>query len=138
MKLIDRALQDLGTKEIPGPSNNPKVMQFLTFLDPKIKEESASWCSAALNYWAKECNLPLSGSLAARSWLKVGKKTTTPTRGNDIVILWRESPQSWKGHVGIYFHHNKDEVWILGGNQSDEVNITRFPISRVLEFRTLS
>lgn len=112
-------------------------MQYLNFLDKSIKEESASWCSAALNYWAHECGLPLSGSLAARSWIKVGKATTTPTRGNCVVVLWRVDPKSWQGHVGVYFHHDKNNVWILGGNQNDEVNISVFPMSRVLTFREL-
>lgn len=137
MKLIDRAIQDLGTKEIPGLANNQKILQFLQYVDKSVKDETTSWCSAAVNYWAHDCGLPISGSLAARSWLKVGKNTTTPTRGNDIVVLWRVKPNSWQGHVGVYFHHNKTHVWILGGNQSDQVSVEAFPITQLLAFRTL-
>jgi hypothetical protein len=31
----------------------------------------------------------------------VGTKVAYPEPG-DIVVFWRESPQSWKGHVGIF------------------------------------
>lgn len=139
MTIFQRALQDLGTKEIPGPSNNPKIIKFLQSLDASIKEEETSWCSAAANYWANDLGLPRSKSLAARSWLTVGTKTDTPSiESNSIVVLWRVSPQSWQGHVGVYVHHNKESVWILGGNQGDKVSIAEFPISQLLEFRKLS
>ncbi len=137
MNLYERALKDLGTKEIPGPSNNPTILKFLQSLDPRIKEETTSWCSAALNYWANELSLPRSKSLAARSWLSVGKATTKPTKG-DVVVLWRESPDSWKGHVGIFdsFPDSK-HVRLLGANQNDSVSFANFPISRVLSYRRL-
>ncbi len=139
MTLFQRALQDLGTKEIPGPSNNPKIMKFLQTLDSSIKEETTAWCSAALNYWANDLQLPRSKSLAARSWLKIGTKTDAPsTITNSIAILWRVRPDSWQGHVGVYLHHNKESVWLLGGNQGDKVSIQEFPIAQVLEFRKLS
>lgn len=137
MTLYERALQDLGTKEIPGPSNNPKILKFLQSLDPRIKEETTSWCSAALNYWAAELNLPRSHALSARSWQTVGSPTTTPTKG-DVVVLWRESPDSWKGHVGIFDSFpDATHVRLLGANQNDSVSFANFPITRVLTYRKL-
>ena len=64
--------------------------------------------------------------------------------GFDVVILKRgkakqpgpdviEAP----GHVGLFAGREGNSVLVLGGNQSDAVNVKRFPASRVLGIRRL-
>ncbi len=52
-------------------------------------------------------------------------------------MLWRESRDSWKGHVGFYAGHDQSKVWLLGGNQGDAVNVRDFPRKRILGVRRL-
>ena len=92
--------------------------------------------AAFVNWVNKMAGLPYTGKLNARSFMKIGKKVSTPRTG-DIVILWRDNPKSWKGHVGYYIRSSKDQIWILGGNQENEVKIKAYPKSRLLEYRRL-
>lgn len=38
-----------------------------------------------------------------------------------ILCLWRDSPDSWKGHVGFCVEVRADHVLLRGGNQSDAI-----------------
>jgi hypothetical protein len=40
-----------------------------------------------------------------------------------------------QGHVGLVVAANAAHVWMIGGNQSDQVSIARFPRSDFLGFR---
>jgi peptidoglycan hydrolase-like protein with peptidoglycan-binding domain len=69
----------------------------------------------------------------------VGKPVANPKPG-DIVVFWRESPQSWKGHVGFFMGFNQDgsKVFSLGGNQGDSVSIKAYDAGKVLGFRRVA
>lgn len=137
LDLISIALDQYGLKETPGPANNPVIMQMAK--DCGFKEythDSVAWCSLFCNWIAFKGGYQRSLSLAARSWLTVGVEVQEPKQG-DIVVLWRESPQSWMGHVGFYVNTVKPYVYMLGGNQGDMVNIEGFDLKRVLAYRRL-
>jgi hypothetical protein len=55
----------------------------------------------------------------------------------DIVVFWRESIKSWKGHVGFYIREKDGWIYTLGGNQANQVKISAYPKSRVLSYRRL-
>ncbi len=52
-----------------------------------------------------------------------------------MLVFWRGSPSSWKGHVGFYWAEDETCYHVLGGNQSDRVSITRIRKSRLLAAR---
>jgi surface antigen len=53
-----------------------------------------------------------------------------------LVVFWRGSRDGWQGHVGFISGVNSDgSLQVLGGNQGNSVNITRFDRSRVLAYR---
>ncbi len=137
-KLLHKALEYYGLNELPGPAeNNPVILQFFKEIGHQwVKNDETAWCSAFINYIATKCGYESSGKLNARSWLTVGWQVETPKPG-DVVILWREARTSWKGHVGLFIRQDQDLVYILGGNQSNQVNIKPYRKSRVLEYRRL-
>ena len=51
------------------------------------------------------------------------------------MVFWRELKQSGKGHVGFYVAEDDKAYHILGGNQSDAVNVKRVPKDRFVEAR---
>lgn len=55
----------------------------------------------------------------------------------DVVVFWRGSKDSWKGHVAFYSHHDANNVYVLGGNQGNAVSIQAYPRSRLLDVRTM-
>ncbi|MGJ3234366.1 hypothetical protein [Marivirga sp.] len=69
-----------------------------------------------------------------------GDRHNNSPKPRDVVIFCRESPQSWKGHVGFFFGYSQDasRVYCLGGNQGNQVSISAFDTNTVLGFRRLS
>jgi uncharacterized protein (TIGR02594 family) len=74
------------------------------------------------------------GSALARSWLEWGQSLDVPVAGC-IVVLSRDDPNSWKGHVGFFLHADDKNVHLLGGNQLQEVREHFYPLASVLGYR---
>ena len=135
--LLKKALSQYGIKEVPGIKNNPEIMKYFHAINKDwVQGDETAWCSAFINWTCIESGKQSSGELNARSWLKVGKAVTSPTLG-DIVIYWREAPDSWKGHVGIYITEEASLIWTLGGNQDDMVCIKPYHKARLLGYRSV-
>jgi uncharacterized protein (TIGR02594 family) len=138
IKVITEGLKRIGIKEFPGKSNNsPTILSYLKQLIVWANNDEISWCSAFANDVIKTVFAldKVEGiDATARSWMNYGTATDTPSIG-DIVIFWRESPDSWKGHVGFYVRENDKYVWVLGGNQGDSVSISPYEKARVLSYR---
>ncbi len=138
MKILEKALTQYGISEITGSKDHPQILNYFNALGydgSKLHDETA-WCSAFVGWVAKECDYLYSTKLTARSWLKEGISTDHPNLG-DIVILWRESIDSWKGHVGFYIKESRNYIYLLGGNQNQRVCIKPYPKNRVLDYRIL-
>lgn len=137
--ILDIALAEFGVAEIKGQVDNPRVLQYFNdigFNGAQLKDETA-WCSAFANWVVQRAGGFISGKLNARSWQHIGKETNSPKRG-DVVVLWRESPKSWKGHVGFFIRETKNWIYVLGGNQSNRVCIKAYPKSRLLSYRDVT
>ena len=76
------------------------------------------WCAAFLNLLLSDAGSEDSGSLMARSFLKIGQPTNRPELG-DIVVLWRVAMASPWGHAGLYINEDKYSITLLGGNQDN-------------------
>ena len=138
MELIEKALGEYGTMEIPGQVDNPSIMKYFHEIGHEwVEHDELAWCSAYCNWVAKTCGYEFSGKLDARSWLGVGNIVVDFELG-DLAILWRISPNSWAGHVGFVIRRDGDSIWLLGGNQNNMVRISPYPHSRLLGYRRLN
>jgi len=137
-QIIKLATDYLGLSEIAGSSDNPIIVRMFNDIGHSwVKDDETAWCSCFMNWIAWKLKLERSNKLNARSWLTVGEETFDPIPG-DVTVLWRESANSWKGHVGIFMGFDKDmRINMLGGNQNNEVNITAKPLYRLLGYRRL-
>lgn len=137
-EILHDMLANYGLTEVDGPKSNEKILEFFREIgyDWVTDDSTTAWCSAVLNYFAKHRGYERSGKLDARSWLKVGDIILEPELG-DIVVFWRNSYDSWEGHVGIFINRNVTHVWCLGGNQNNGINISAYPRDRVLGYRRL-
>ena len=136
--MINRALSQYGVAEIAGDVDNRKIVNYFKDIGHSwVKDDETAWCSAFVNWVALKEGYERSGKLNARSWLSVGQSVEVPEIG-DIVVLWRSSKSSWMGHVGFFINQNDDYIYILGGNQNNQVNISKYPKERLLEFRRLN
>lgn len=128
----------IGTREVPGRGANPFIAWCLSTAGGQGDDE-IPWCSAFVNGIAILAGVQRSNSLAARSWLTMGKAVESINDARvlfDIVVLKRGT-QPWQGHVGFYHAHDSTTVAVLGGNQSDTVCVQRFPLGDVLAVRRL-
>jgi uncharacterized protein (TIGR02594 family) len=135
--LFHEAFKYYGLEEITGEENNPKILaMFAEIGHDWVQTEDTAWCSAFINYLCKRMDYERSGRLDARSWLRVGIELDKPELGC-IVVLWRESISSWKGHVGFYINEDDKYIYTLGGNQLGAVCVWRYPKERLLSYRKL-
>jgi len=128
------AWQELGVEEFAGPADNPRIVEYHAACDNAETGDEVPWCSSFVNWCMKEAGEPRTRSRAARSWLEWGVKITEPVFGC-VCVLWREAPDSWKGHVGFWLGDVGAGVALLSGNQSNEVTVKLFPEERVLGYR---
>ncbi len=84
------------------------------------------------------------GQAWASNWKKVGSPVPGATtklrlknsKPGDVVVISSDTSESGS-HVAFYAGHDPKtgKVYLLGGNQADEVNITNYDISRIQAVR---
>ncbi|MFW6272161.1 MAG: TIGR02594 family protein [bacterium] len=136
-KLVELALQEYGKKEIVGEEHNPDIVQYAKEAGFEwVNDDETPWCSIFMNWLAMKAKYIRSNKANARSWLNVGKKVKEPKLG-DIIVLQRGN-SNWKGHVGLFIRYKDSKsVYILGGNQTNMVNISIYNRNKILGFRRL-
>lgn len=141
--LIDVAMTQLGTKEIVGSEHENDVLKYYDEIGHAwVDDDETPWCAAFLNWVCKHALVPMVKEvrqrLRARGFETWGDEVTTgdACRG-DVVVLWRKSPSSASGHVGLLIGWSKDRrhVYLLGGNQSNQVNVTAYDADRIVAIR---
>ena len=132
-RLLLEALKVYGTAEKLGQGSNPSIMAWAraTGLARFYTDDSVPWCGLAMAYVALQAgwDLPVN-PLWAQNWLTFGNKAPKPSLG-DILVFQRKKG----GHVGIYVGEDNAAFHVLGGNQSDQVNIKRIAKNRLLGAR---
>lgn len=123
-----------GTREITGSKNNPVIMNWADDLDIWYPNDEVPWCGLfvahCMNVGAPNDPQP-SNVLGARNWGSYGRKVT-PGYGS-VLVFWRtHKTKSWNGHVGLYVGEDSTTYYVLGGNQSNKVNVARISKSRLL------
>jgi len=137
MKHLEIALKEYGQKEIVGDQHNPRIVKYSTDIgNTWVSTDEVHWCSEFVNWCLLQAGIQGTKSAVARSFLKWGDETKTPQLG-DLAVLWRPPQGSTNGHIGFYIADTQDGkgVFLLGGNQNDEVNIKAFPKEQVISFR---
>lgn len=130
----------VGVTEVPGPGNNPTIMQWAKDLDQWYPGDDTAWCGLFVAHCMKvgAPEVPQNfNRLGARAWEAYGSdlgKMNVPPLGA-VCRLWRTHPtKSWHGHVFIVTGYSSDAVRGIGGNQSDTTSELWFPKNRVLGY----
>jgi uncharacterized protein (TIGR02594 family) len=92
------------------------------------------WCSVFLNWLFSQSCTKGTASALARSWLVWGLKIDTPKPGAITVFSCPErGPDA--GHVGLWLDAHDGWTYILGGNQSGRVGVSRYLTATILGYR---
>ncbi len=133
---FEEAKHLMGTKEVLGDKNNPVIMDWAKDLDINYAGDDIPWCGLFVVHCvgATLQHEVLPGNpLGARQWEKFG--VTANPRLGAVMVFWRESLASGKGHVGFYVGEDDEAYQILGGNQSDKVCLMWLGKDRFLSAR---
>ena len=126
------ARKHLGLKEVKGTKHHPEILQM--WKDIKrggIKDDETPWCAAFVGAMLERVGIRSTRFESAKSYLTWGNQLVEPVVGC-IVVFSRDGG----GHVGFVVGRDKaGNLLVLGGNQSDEVNIRAFPRTRVTGYR---
>ena len=123
------AMNEIGQKEIPGPKKaNPRILEYHEASRAGwIKddsEEGCAWCASFVSWVMKQndYSLPLK-AYKAKSWKNFGKPIAKPIFGA-IGVKSRKGG----GHVAFVVGQSREgnHLYMLGGNQDDEVNIVNY------------
>ncbi len=134
-RLYQHALRDAGLKELPGKASAPRIKAAILaaakWLDPD--DSKTAWCGCIRGLWGLETGTGVPPEhYRAASWAKWGKAVTwAGVQEGDTVVMRRPGGN----HVGLYVKHNATHVWVFGGNQQDEANVTRFKRELVTDLR---
>ena len=140
MKWVNVARSLIGTKELPGPASNAKIMGWGNALGAKVlgipyTADSIPWCGLFAAWCVHSAGLtPPKIAIRAAEWGKFGSPlslTGTPPLGAIAVFIRKGG-----GHVGFVVGvHANGDLDILGGNQGDEVYVRRFARARLTHLR---
>ena len=133
MTPYDYAKSKLGTKEIPGPIHNEDIIEFHATTTLKATTDEISWCSSFVNWCVTKAGARGTNSAAARSWLNWGVVTKEPLEGDIVIFSRGKNPSS--GHVGFFVKKEAGLIHVLGGNQSDQVKISKYKEADLLGYR---
>ena len=128
------ALAEQGVRAFGPGASNPRVTAYHAGTNIAGYDDKASWCSSFVNWSLTQAGIPGTASALARSWLAWGEALEQPVVGC-ITVLWRDDPNSWRGHVGFFQRIEGDTIYLFGGNQLDEVRVHSYPVATVLAYR---
>lgn len=127
-KWLDIARPMIGLKEIAGSKHNGKIVEmFKAAKAAWFKDDETPWCGAFIAYVMIMCGLPIpekGEAVRAKAWASWGVACDAVLGA--IVVFGREGG----GHVGILVGQSATHYYVLGGNQSNQVNIMPIAKSR--------
>jgi len=130
---IKGAISLMGVREVPGNSDNPEILEWAKDVGQgqNYTHDSIPWCGLFMAMTQKLGNEPgIKTPLWARAWADYGVSLHEPAYGC-IMVFARDGG----GHVAYYVSEDDSYFHVLGGNQSDMVNVTRVAKNRAIAFR---
>lgn len=131
-KWITLARSFIGTKEIPGARHEPLILSWWRWIKRGgIKSDEVPWCAAFVGAMLEQCGIQSTRFESARSYASWGVQLQRPVHGC-IAVFSRNGG----GHVGFVVGRSATgQLLILGGNQSDAVNVRAFGMDRLTSLR---
>lgn len=127
-----KARASIGVREVPGTGNSATIMGWARKLGSRVlgmayNADSVPWCGLFVAHVLGECQIaapPI--AVRASAWGKWGRELLGPRPGCILVFVRKGG-----GHVGFYVGEDATHYHVLGGNQSDAVNVMRLEKRRL-------
>src|SRR5262245_19267180 len=124
---MQTALAEVGQSEVGGPKANSRILEYYAAAGFWTTDDSGSdnaWCASFVSWVMQRHGYALpANAYRALEWKNFGKKIDAPVYGA-IGIKSRTGG----GHVAFVVGKSADGkyLFMLGGNQGDEVNVCRY------------
>jgi uncharacterized protein (TIGR02594 family) len=135
-RMLQIATDLIGTLETPGTASNPTIIAWQREIGDRrnawYDKDSIPWCGLFVAVVVfRSGRAPVENYLRARDWADWGIESEAASLG-DILVFSRKGG----GHVGFYAGENDTHYYVLGGNQSDAVNIAKISKARCIAVRS--
>ena len=122
-----------GVREIPGPRHNPTIIRWLEKLNAWWRDDETPWCGVFCAAVMHEAGLPYPRLyMRARAWSDYGARLRPDRLAPGAILVFT---RKGGGHVGFYVGEDAGHYFVLGGNQSNAVNVRKLGKSRLVASR---
>lgn len=137
LKLHEVAVGELGVHETLGPEATARIMEYEKHTDRGYTgSDEEAWCAKFANFVTDTAGFKGTNHANARSFLNWGVELEEPILG--CVVVLKRGDSETQGHVCFCDHPDISNgiIRCIGGNQGDSVSIARFPVDKVLGYRS--
>jgi uncharacterized protein (TIGR02594 family) len=122
-----------GLREIPGPRHNATIVGWLTKLRAWWRDDETPWCGVFTAHCMQEAGLPYPKLyMRAKAWSDYGALLRPDRLAPGAILVF---DRAGGGHVGFYVGEDAGHYYVLGGNQSNAVNVMKLGKSRLVASR---
>lgn len=122
-----------GLKEIPGPRHNQTIIRWLGKLRAWWSDDETPWCGVFVAHCMQKCRLPFPKLyMRAKAWSDYGSLLRRDRLALGAILVF---DRAGGGHVGFYVGEDAGFYYVLGGNQSNAVNVMKLGKSRLVASR---
>lgn len=126
---ISVAEGEIGVREIQGARHNQRVIEYHSTTG-RFSDDETPWCASFVNWVLQQAGQAGTGSAAAMSFQSYGTQLDRPAYGSIAVISYGGG----RGHVAFVVGKQGDRLLLLGGNQSNAVNVKAFGTSQIVAY----
>jgi uncharacterized protein (TIGR02594 family) len=134
-KAYELAKAEIGTVEWAKGDNPVVVAYYKDSGNAGVKNDSVAWCAAFVGAMLKRAGGQGTGLLTARSYLDWGVPVERKDAKPGDIVVFKRGNSTWQGHVAFFVKDNGKTIDVLGGNQSDAVNIKPYSAASLLGIR---
>ncbi len=112
-----------------------RIVQYHQATSLHAKSDQVAWCSSFVNWCLAQVGIIGSRSAAAASWADWGVGLDTPKLGCIVQLhhhvkgCTSATGTASGNHVAFFIRQDAAHIFLLGGNQSDSVKLSGFPLS---------
>jgi uncharacterized protein (TIGR02594 family) len=122
-----------GLRETPGPRHNATIIGWLTKLRAWWRDDETPWCGVFVAHCMQEAGLPYPRLyMRAKAWSDYGALLRPDRLSPGAILVFN---RAGGGHVGFYVGEDTGHYYVLGGNQSNAVNVMKLGKSRLVASR---
>jgi uncharacterized protein (TIGR02594 family) len=126
---------EVGVRRNAAPGqHNERIIEFHKTTTLRATQDEVAWCSSFVNWVMVQSGRTGTKNALAKSWMGWGTELKEPQLGAITVIKKKnavadKATGSTTGfHVAFFVSTTKTHVRLLGGNQSDSVKYSNFPL----------